>query len=710
MRRDSRTLSLQFPRDLQAPAVAGLLTAMAYRPRAGLVAFEVVGRADRIMHLLSYPAHEHEAVVRSLRATLPDVRWQVVEDVPGVRLGAKVVSSDSGSLLDGSEGVSAGLLASLSQLRTGETVVVQWLVASRRQPPGPHAAPTLGRVLSADLLDLPRDPSARERARRKAKIAAPVLAVFGHIGATAKATGREQQLVDRVARALRRASGADAQLRSGRASGGVARAIRRRRPSTWERPLAVNARELSGLLGWPIDTPAISGLVTGLSRTLPPPRTGGDTVLAWSVGGDRRTAIRARVNDRLQHLHVIGPTGVGKSHLLTLLALQDMAAGRGVVVIDPKGDLCEDLLARLPAQRADDVILLDPGAPDGVVGFNPLIGDTPDVAVDQLVGVFHHLYRSSWGPRTADVLRASLTTLAHYSATRAPDAAMTLVDVPELLTDAGFRRMVLSQAQPNHDLAGYWQWYEALSSAERAQVIAPVLNKLRAITLRPSLRAVLAQSQGLSLPEVLAAGRILLVPLRRAVLGPEATRLLGSMLVAQLWQAIGVRSNLPRSQRHPTFVYLDEVQDLLHTPLDLGDALAQARGLGVGLTLAHQHLDQLDRSMRASLLANARSRLAFRLGSGDATRLAREFEPDLTAMDLRGLPAREMAMQLLVEGQRAIATGRAGPLPDVVPGQRRQVKRQSLAHYGRTHADVEAAITARRGSGPRAGPPGREPR
>jgi hypothetical protein len=145
-------------------------------------------------------------------------------------------------------------------------------------------------------------------------------------------------------------------------------------------------------------------------------------------------------------------------------------------------------------------------------------------------------------------------------------------------------------------LETFWRWYEALFEAERAQVIGPVSNKLRSILLRSRLRACFGQANPkLDLAAVLREGKILIVPLAKGILGEEAADLVGSLLVARLWQAILGRATEPAASRRPVFCYIDEVQDYLRLPTSVADLLAQARGLGFGLTLAHQHLGQLTR-------------------------------------------------------------------------------------------------------------------
>src|SRR5262249_33680646 len=155
-------------------------------------------------------------------------------------------------------------------------------------------------------------------------------------------------------------------------------------------------------------------------------------------------------------------------------------------------------------------------------------------AVDHILHILAELFKSSWGPRTADVLRASLLTLT--STTAADGSAFTLCELPELLTNTAFRRSVTTKAGLPGGVREFWAWYENLSEAERAQVIGPVMNKLRTFTLKTPLRLILGQSDGLNLADIFTKNRIVLVPLSKGVVGAETAQLLGALLLASFWQ------------------------------------------------------------------------------------------------------------------------------------------------------------------------------
>ncbi len=392
--------------------------------------------------------------------------------------------------------------------------------------------------------------------------------------------------------------------------------------------------------------------------------------------------------------------------MLASLVLQDITSGYGTVVIDPKGDLVDDILARLPASRHDDVVVLDPSDVTAPVGFNPLAGGhgrRPEVVADGLLAVFHQLWADSWGPRTQDVLHACLLTL-----TKRPDAS--LVMLPLLLTNPGFRRSATQRAIREDPIAlgPFWAWYEQLSDGERAAVIAPVMNKLRAFLLRPSMRSVLGQvTPKFSVRQVLTERKVLLVSLRKGLVGPEAAALLGSLVVAELWQATLERAAIPAERRRPAHVVVDELQDYLHLPTDLSDALAQARGLGVGFTLAHQYLDQLPRDMQAAVLANARSRVCFQLPPGDAVTMAKG-HPELIAEDLSSLGSHDVYASLLHSGKASpYVSGTTQPLGKPT-GSAADIRARSRQRFGRPLSEIEAGFAALvDGPMPPDSPPGR---
>ncbi|MGL4298016.1 MAG: TraM recognition domain-containing protein, partial [Candidatus Neomicrothrix subdominans] len=201
--------------------------------------------------------------------------------------------------------------------------------------------------------------------------------------------------------------------------------------------------------------------------------------------------------------------------------------------------------------------------------------------------------------------------------------------------------------------------------------------------------AVLGQTRpAFALSEVFTERKILLVSLAKGTLGSEAAGLLGSLVFSQLWQATQARSAIEARRRHPVMCFIDEFQDYLHLPTDLSDVLAQARGLGLGLTLAHQHLAQLTPSVRQAVLANARSRVCFQLGSDDAHAVAKT-TTRLDAEDFMGLERFEVYASLAAGGQITdFGSGRTIAPPASISDPR-VVRRRSRERYGQDRQAVE---------------------
>ena len=408
----------------------------------------------------------------------------------------------------------------------------------------------------------------------------------------------------------------------------------------WHFPLQLSVKELANFLLLPAgeeELPGTPGLHPKL--TLPPnwyknpTNQKNDRSFAVSMNATNPKRLSISPRDSLEHCHLIGPTGSGKSTAMLHLILSDINAGRSVLVLDPKTDLVNDVLMRIPEERIDDLVIID-SSDSCPCGFNPLAFKdygSPSLIADAILSVLKEIFSDCWGIYTQDVLTAALLTLVGVE-----DA--TLLWLLPLLTDENFRRKITSKVKDRMALRPFWEQFEALRDTEKKQQISPVLNKLRQLTLRPGLRNVLGQAKPkFSLMDLFYKRKVVLVPLNKGLTGGESARLLGSLIVGLTWTLALSRAGIPAEKRHIVEIYIDELQDYLSLPTDLSDALAQARGLGVGLTLAHQYRDQLPINIRSGIDANARNKIVFGLSSKDAKDMA-AMAPELTAEDFMTLP------------------------------------------------------------------------
>jgi hypothetical protein len=412
------------------------------------------------------------------------------------------------------------------------------------------------------------------------------------------------------------------------------------------------------------------------------------------AGFDRE--IRVQPAGLLEHAHVLGPTGRGKSTLLLNMTVEAIRAGMGGIVLDPTGELTTLTLARIPAERVEDVDLLDLGDTSHPPALN-LLASTPgdgDAHAHAICGIFARLFSRFWGPRTEDILRSALTTLLRGRDPAGP--APTLADVLTLLSDPGERARYRASDPVALDV--FWRQWQTLSEQARVQALAPLSNKLRALLGNRQLRNMLCQPTAPDLAERINSGRWLLVSLPQT-LGEDAADLIGSVLLHRAWQAAQRLGPIALADRPPFLCLVDECHRFCHMPQGMATALAQARGYGVGMVLAHQNLAQLkDSELAEAVDANCQTKLCFGLGAADAKRMAVHFQPRLDAHDLLHLSAHTIACRVAHEHHQlpaATATTEPPPLPtrsDTASAIRGRARAQATER-----AAVEVAIRKRYG-------------
>jgi hypothetical protein len=366
-----------------------------------------------------------------------------------------------------------------------------------------------------------------------------------------------------------------------------------------------------------------------------------------------------------------------------------MASGYGGVVIDPKADLVRDVLDRIPPDQAERIVVLDPGAGGPVPGIDLLgLGD-PDLRSDVVLGALGTIFKDSWGVRTDTYLRLGLRTLAEL-----PNPVLT--DWLRLFTEPGFRRRSVARLS-DPLLIGAWHSYAPISAGEQHQHVAAPMSKVIALLSRPAVRGVLAQRHPkLDIAHLMAERKWLLVSLSPGALGEPTAGVLGAVLMYAVWTAIESRTQLPQAERHPAFVYVDELQTLAALPFSLEYFFERARGLGCGVTVATQAIGRLPESLRGALLGNVASLLTFRLGYDEATRIAREL-PELRAEDLQALRRFEVAARIGTGLGSAITTvtGHTQPLPPPA-GQAARIRALSAERYGADIATIDAELRTAR--------------
>jgi energy-coupling factor transporter ATP-binding protein EcfA2 len=342
-------------------------------------------------------------------------------------------------------------------------------------------------------------------------------------------------------------------------------------------------------------------------------------------------AVALSREERERHVYIVGKSGSGKSTTLFNLAMHDIMAGEGAAVIDPHGDLADAILDAMPAARTHDVCYLNVADTQFPVGFNPLAGVAAErqaLAAAGVVSAFKHLWSDSWGPRLEHFLYNGVAALL---ATPRP----TLIELPRMYTDDGFRERVVAYVQDPVILRFWQQEYASYDQRFRAEAAAPILNKVGQIGASPVLRNILGQTvPKFDLAYAMNNRKILIANLAKGQIGEQASNLLGSLLVSHMQLVAMARSELPPEKRVPFFVHVDEFQNF--STDSFASLLSEARKFATHFCLANQYLEQIALNVRAAVLGNAGTLMVFRVSSNDAEILAPEFHP---------LPAHELASQ-----------------------------------------------------------------
>ncbi len=452
--------------------------------------------------------------------------------------------------------------------------------------------------------------------------------------------------------------------------------------------MLLNSQELAMLVHFPSHEIASAKLErdTRKTKAVPNGAQGHKFILGTNIHQGIERTISVPASLRLRHTHVIGATGTGKSTLLLSMIAQDMRQGNGISVLDPHGDLIEAILAYVPEERINDVIVIDPADGEYPVGFNILSAHSEvekDILSSDLVAAFRRL-STSWGDQMNSVFANAILAFLES------DQGGTLVDLRRFLVEKPFRDAYLKTV-PDQHVVYYWQHeYPLLKSNS----IGSILTRLDTF-LRPKLiRNMVAQRKGLDFEHILDIKKILLVKLSQGLIGAENSYLLGTFFVSKMYQAAMARQAKSKADRSDFFLYIDEFQNFI-TP-SMSYILSGARKYHLGLILAHQDMQQLqkhDSELASSVVVNAGTRICFRLGDSDAKRFAGGFSyfdaEDLENLHTGGAVAR-------IEQPNLDFSLSTIPLPeipeDVAEATRQAVIARSREHHGTPREVVEKSL------------------
>lgn len=462
---------------------------------------------------------------------------------------------------------------------------------------------------------------------------------------------------------------------------------------------SLSTTEVASLYHFPLPTTATPNILWRGAKAAPAPvgLSQSGVLLGENVYRGQMTPIHLAEGDRRRHLYLIGQTGTGKTTLFLNMIIQDIQAGRGVGVVDPHGDLIEDILLHIPPERLRDVILFDPRDTERPLGFNILeVRDEAqrDLVVNEVVQILQKLAArlnpESIGPMFEHYLRNALLALAQ-------DPHATLLDVPRMFVDAPFRQRILSH-NPDPTVRQFWdkEFAQSQRGQMSADMLSYVISKLGRFISNNTVRNLIGQAQSsFDVRQVMDEGKILLCNLSKGSLGDINSDLLGFVLVSKIQIAALGRADMPESERRDFYLYLDEFQNF--TTDSISTILSEARKYKLNLNLTHQFIQQLEEPIKEAVFGNVGTIISYRIGVEDAEFMAKQLEPVFTEYDLVNLERFTAYIRLLNNGTpaRPFSLKISAPPIGGDPTHREAVRAYSREIYGRSKVDVEAQVMAR---------------
>ena len=391
-------------------------------------------------------------------------------------------------------------------------------------------------------------------------------------------------------------------------------------------------------------------------------------------------------SDLRQHLYLVGKSGTGKTTLLRNLILQVVEQGDGVGVIDPHGDLAEELLDLIPRHRIEDTVYFNPADLEHPIGFNVLRTKAPPhLVASGIVGALKSIWRESWGPRLEYILYASIAALLDCE-------NVSLLGLQRMLSDARYRAWVVKQVK---DPMVRIFWLHEFQNYERRflqEAIAPIQNKVGQLLMSPVTRNILGQVQStIDARFMMDRGKIFIANLSKGRLGEDKSNLLGALLVTQFQLAAMSRADVPESTRRQFSLFVDEFQSFSSDSFT--SILSEARKYRLGLILSHQYIAQVDPEVRDAVFGNVGSLISFRVGQSDAEALEKEFGRVFPATQFTHLANHEVLANLIAGGSHFDPFfGRTDPPITRKRGWKETIVARSRLKYSNSKAVVEERI------------------
>ena len=353
--------------------------------------------------------------------------------------------------------------------------------------------------------------------------------------------------------------------------------------------------------------------------------------------------------DRCQHAYIVGQTGTGKSTLIKNMAIQDIREGHGIALIDPHGELVEDILNFVPRSRTNDIIYFNPADIENPIGLNVLEyrdENEKQLVASSLISVFKHMWKDFWGPRLEHVFHNAILALMDTPGS-------TLLGVYRMLADDEYRKEIVGRVK-DPIVKLFWEKdFAEYPPQFRKEVASPIQNKIGQLLTSTQLRNIVGQSSStVDLAHAMNHQQILLVNLAKGKIGEDKANLLGSVLVTKLYLAALERQAIPEENRKDFYLYIDEFQNFSTDVFP--SILSEARKYRLNLILAHQYIHQLSENVKHAVFGNVGTIIAFRVGSIDARELEYEFQPAFGVHDLEQNENHHIYLKLMIDGKRSL--------------------------------------------------------
>ncbi len=475
------------------------------------------------------------------------------------------------------------------------------------------------------------------------------------------------------------------------------------------RNFLVNTEELTSLYHFPFprinETPNIKWLES--RKAAPPdnvPKEG--VLLGYNMYRGRRTDIRMTREDRRRHLYTIGMTGTGKSFLIMGMCMQDIANGDGCCYIDPHGDAIDHILSRVPKERAEDVVVLDPGDISRPIGLNLLEFKTQEektFAINELMAIFDKLYdlKATGGPMFEQYFKNSAALIMAD-----PASGSTMLEISRVLADDEFRAMKLSKCK-DMLVKNFWEKeaQKAGGEASLANMVPYITSKMAPFISNDFIRPIISQQEStIDFANIMNSKKILLVKLAKGKIGQTNSDLLGMIVVGKLLMAALARGDLPEEQREDFYLYVDEFQNYLTDSMEI--ILSEARKYRLSLNVAHQYVGQLvkggDTKFKDAIFGNVGTKCSFRIGVDDAEAMTKEFAGVFNESDFLNMPAYNCYVKLLIDNANPpgfnMATNGPNDIPGIPPENRelaKAISKLSSLKYGKDKEIVEMEASER---------------